>query len=74
MFESGWSRATPSTATSSRRASAPALEHRGAVHIYDVGEHDGRPYLAMELVEGKSLRTFVGDASIMIEHAKCGSP
>src|SRR5207249_8844371 len=29
--------------------------------------YDGRPYLAMEMVEGKSLRAFVGDRSITID-------
>jgi serine/threonine-protein kinase len=39
---------------------AAALEHPNAVAIHDVGEHDGAPYIAMELVVGKSLRAFVG--------------
>jgi serine/threonine protein kinase len=50
--------------------SAAALEHPNVVTIYEVGEvhtdgeERGRPYIAMELVKGRSLRTFVGDASV----------
>jgi serine/threonine protein kinase len=31
------------------------LQHPNVVQIYDVGEQDGRPFFAMELVEGGSL-------------------
>ena len=34
------------------------LQHAGIVQIYDVGEHDGHPYLALELVQGQTLSDF----------------
>ncbi|MEK6238237.1 MAG: protein kinase, partial [Planctomycetales bacterium] len=33
-----------------------SLRHPGIVEIHDLGEHQGRLYLALELVEGGSLR------------------
>jgi serine/threonine protein kinase/tetratricopeptide (TPR) repeat protein len=36
--------------------SAAAVSHPNVAAIHDVGEADGRVYLAMELVEGKTLR------------------
>ncbi|MFT3775627.1 MAG: protein kinase [Minicystis sp.] len=43
---------------------AAALDHPNAVAIFDVGEHEGATYIVMELVEGKTLRGFVGDTSV----------
>jgi serine/threonine-protein kinase len=43
---------------------AAALDHPNAVAIFDVGDHEGTPYIVMELVEGRTLRAFVGDASV----------
>jgi eukaryotic-like serine/threonine-protein kinase len=45
---------------------AAALDHPSAVAVFDVGEFDGTPYIAMELVDGRPLRALVGDASIAL--------
>jgi len=38
------------------------LRHPNLVHIYTVGEHEGRPYFAMEYVRGYTLRSVVKNA------------
>jgi serine/threonine protein kinase len=40
-----------------REAEAVAgLRHANIIQVYDVGDHDDRPYFTMEFVEGGSLR------------------
>jgi serine/threonine protein kinase len=43
---------------------AAAIGHPNAVAVYDVGDVDGIRYIAMELVEGRTLRACVGDQSL----------
>lgn len=39
--------------------SAGSLQHPNIVTIYDMGESEGRPYIAMEYVEGESLQKVI---------------
>ncbi|WP_394833693.1 serine/threonine-protein kinase [Pendulispora rubella] len=61
-------RGSPDRATSARLVregrAAAALTHPNIVTIYDVGEHEGIPFLASECIDGKDLRTYVGDPSV----------
>ena len=46
-----------------REAQALArLSHPNVVQVYEVGDHRGQLYMAMEYVEGKTLREYVRDA------------
>ena len=48
-----------------------ALAHPNIVGIYDVGQVGGTWYIVMELVEGSSLRGFIGDPGIsMVERLR----
>ena len=40
--------------------SVARLQHAGIVQIYDVGEHEGLPYLTLEFVDGTDLTAFSG--------------
>jgi serine/threonine-protein kinase len=46
---------------------AAAFNHPNVVAVYDVGEVEGQTFIAMELVEGKPLSAFVGDATVSLD-------
>jgi len=43
---------------------AASFAHPNVVAVHDVGESDGVPWVAMELIEGRSLRDAIGDRSV----------
>lgn len=49
--------------------SASALNHPNIVTIYDIAEHEGILYMAMELVEGRTVRDALADGPLTIDQA-----
>jgi len=49
-------------------ASLARLDHPNVVDVLDIGEHDGRTYLVMELLKGRSLRDELDETAPMEVH------
>ena len=60
--------ADPSALIDTARA-VQVLSHPNAITVFDVGQHDGRVYLAFEFIKGRSLRSDMAGRAVNVRRA-----